>query len=235
MSINMLDQVQIFGITKDDIQEIFQKVIDENKPRFPKLVFLDANYLYTFHLNDFVEVRKLTLLTRYDHTLAIEWHRLLERWYQDQTVHINDKLIKPIKISRSFDRIVNEGMEIIASAICQSGGIPAFPYRTIGDGVVGDPTPSDRILVNECDRIDVNVTPEGGSLSRDGTTVYSIGNHSKTVPTPANEEFTECGMHNTDDVNTDKMLDHSVFDDPVPHVQNADAPGSTTVIYMCSS
>jgi hypothetical protein len=30
------------------------------------------------------------------------------------------------------------------------------------------------------------------------------------------------------------ILDHSAFTDPIPHTQNADAPGSTTIIYMCS-
>jgi hypothetical protein len=228
------EQVELLGITKNDIQEIFQKVIDETKPRIPKLIYIDANYLYTFHLDDFVDVRKLTLLTRYDHSLAIEWHRLLERWYQDQTVHINNRLIKPIKISRTFDRVTNEGMEMIAGCITgeESG---TFEYRSIGDGVISAASPGDKVLSNEVDRINVNETPEGGSISRDGTTIYSIGNHEKSVPTPANDEFTECGIHSTDDPNTDKMLDHSVFADPVPHTQNADAPGSTTVIYMCSS
>ena len=227
-------EVELLGITKNDIQEIFQKVIDEYKPRFPKLIFLDANYLYTFNNEDFPDVRKLTLLTRYDHTLAKEWHRLLERWYQDQTVHINDRLVKPIKISRTFDRVVNEGMQMIAG--CITGEESAnFLYRTIGDGVISAASPADNALSNEIDRIQVNETPEGGSLSRDGTTIYSIGNHAKTVPTPANGEFTECGMHDTDSETTDMMLDHSIFEDPVPHTQNADSPGSTTVIYMCSS
>ena len=180
------EQVQLLGITKDDIQTIFEKVIDENKPRYPGLIFLDANYLYTFNNDDFVDVRKLNLLTRYDHTLAIEWHRLLERWYQDQTVHINDRLIKPIKISRTLDRVTNEGMEMIAG--CVTGQDNAnFEYRTIGDGVISAASPSDRTLSNEVDRINVNETPEGGSLSRDGSTIYSIGNHAKTVPAPANE------------------------------------------------
>lgn len=177
----------------------------------------------------------LTLLTRYDHSLAIEWHRLLERWYQDQTVNINDRLIKPIKISRTFDRVTNEGMEMIASGVTSGTSNTSFVYRSIGDGVITAASPSDKILSNEVDRINVNTTAEGGSLSRDGSTIYSIGNHAKTVPTPANEEFTECGMHNTDLPSTDKMFDHSVFEDPIPHVQHADSPGSTTVIYMCSS
>lgn len=235
MSLNMsTKQVQLYGITRDDIQEIFQKVVDENKPRHPKLIFLDANYLYTFHNDDFPDIRKLTLLTRYDHSLAIEWHRLLERWYQDQTVNINDRLIKPIKISRTFDRVTNEGMTMIARSITGQG-VGIFEYRSIGDGVISAASPGDKVLSNEVDRINVNEAPEGGSLSTDGSTIYSIGNHAKTTPTPANGQFTECGIHDTDNPATDKMLDHSVFPDPIPHTQHAMSPGSTTVIYMCSS
>src|ERR1051325_2367997 len=229
-----MKQAQLLGITRDDIQDVFENALKDFKSAKTRIIYLDASYLYSFHLDDFPEIRKLCLLTRYDHSLAVEWHRLLERWYQDQTVRINERLIKPIKISRTFDRVVNEGMESVAGAICGDSTVASFPFRSIGDGAVSFASPSDKILTNEIDRIDVNETPEGGSLSRDGSTVYSIGNHSADIPTPANEEFTECGMHSTDSETTDQMLDHSIFPDPVPHVQFADAPGSTTVIYMCS-
>jgi len=227
--------LDLLGVSKNDIQTLFEKAIAEVKPHKPNLIYLDVSYLYSFHLDDFPYIKKLNLLTRYDNSLAIEWHRLLERWCQDMTVRDDrHRILKPIKISRSLDRIVNEGMESVAGAICGDSTIASFPFRSIGDGAVSFASPSDKILTNEIDRIDVNETPEGGSLSRDGSTVYSIGNHSPDIPTPANEEFTECGMHSTDSETTDQMLDHSIFPDPVPHVQFADAPGSTTVIFMCS-
>jgi len=229
----MNQEVQLSGITKDDIQQIFENTMQQSQTKC-RILFLDASYLYTFHLDDFVEVKKFNLLGRYDIRAVKAWHSCLERWLEDQTVVLGGKSIKPLAISRSFDRVVNEGMEMIAQAVTGvAGGL--FEYRSLGDGTASTVTPGDKILGNEVDRINVNDTPEGGSLSRDGTTIYSVGNHEKGVVTPVNNEFTECGMHDTDDPTTDRMFDHSIFEDPIPHTQNEDAPGSTTVVYMCSS
>ncbi len=229
-------EVQLTGITKQDIQDIFTKTLREFKDIKTRIIYLDASYLYTFHLDDFLYIKKLNLLMRRNPLHVREWHKLLERWYNDQTVRRNDigYTIKPIKISRTFDRVVNEGMEMIAQTMTGGNG-GLFEFRTIGDGGASSATPGDTVLGNEIDRINVNEAPDGGSLTRDGTTVYSVGNHAKSVPTPANNQFTECGMHDTDDVATDRMLDHSIFEDPIPHTQNEDSPGSTTVIYMCSA
>jgi len=231
-----LSEPQILGITRNDIQDIFERTLVNFKEAKTRIIYLDASYLYTFDLGDFNYIRKLCLLTRTSVVHVKEWHRLLERWYNDQTVRMygNMAIIKPLQISRTFDRVTNEGMEMVADCITGGGG-GLFEYRSIGDGSGSAASPSDTILVNEIDRINVNTTPEGGSLSRDGSTIYSIGNHSKSVETPANDEFTECGMHNTDNAVTDDMFDHSIFANPVEHIQNADAPGSTTVVYMCSA
>jgi len=230
-----LEPVQLLGITKDDIQEIFQNTLKNFKESKTRIIYLDASYLYTFHLDDFEYIRKLNLIIRYQPAQVREWHKLLERWWNDQTVR-NDRgyAIKPIKISRSFDRVVNEGMEMMANCIT-GGESTIFDCRGIGDGTITEASPSDLVLNNLVDMINVNETPDGGSLSVDGTTIYSIGNHDKAVPTPANGEFTECGMFDNEDEDLARMLDHSAFVDPVPHTQNADAPGSTTVIYMCSA
>jgi len=234
-----LELLDIIG--KPNLQELFDsgfKVV----PGLPKLIFVGAAYMYTFHLDDFETVRKHNILGRYDVRANVEWHRCLERWVNDQSVTLGNRTFKPIKISRNFYRVTNEGMEAVALSIVGSGGDVefgnrAFRYRSIGDGdVAGDvPNPSTKVLVNEIDRIDVNSTAEGGSLSRDGTTIYSIGNHSNTIPTPAGDGFTECGMEDTSDPATDLLLDYSIFEDAIPHTQNAYAPGSTTVIYQCSS
>lgn len=226
-----LQAVQLYGVTSDDIQAIYDNALREFKTR---IFFLDASYLYTFHLDDFVEVRKFNLLGRYDIKANIEWHNCLERWYQDQTVTIGGRTFKPIKISRTLDRVVNEGMEMVANFVVGVGGANAFDCRGIGDGDIDEPSLGDEDLENRIDLINVNSTPEGGSISKSGTIIYSIGNHSKEVATPDNNVFTECGMFDDTNVSRMHMFDHSTFDDPVEHTQGIDSPGSTTVVYMCS-
>ena len=227
----MQTTVELLGITKNDIQEIFTKTLRDFKQSKTRVIYLDASYLYNFDLADFEIVKKFNILGRYDINAVLEWHRCLERWHSDQTVTLGSKVIKPIQIERSFDRIVNEGMKEIAEFL-SGGGSGGFVYRMIGDGDFEQPLPSDFVLANEINRINVTSNPDGGSLSNDGSTVYSIGNHPKSV---ASTDVTECGIADTDRVETDIMLDHSKFEDPVTHVQNADAVGSTTVIYMCSA
>ena len=224
-----LEPVQLYGVTPAMIQEIYENSLREFRTR---VFFLDASYMYTFHLDDFETVRKFNILGRYDVKANIEWHKCLERWYQDQTVTIADRTFKPIKISRSLDRVVNDGMQMIAGCLIGEGD-SIFEYRALGDGAVDEVSLSDTRLVHEVDIINVNETPEGGSLSRDGTTVYSVGNHSKETETPVNQLFTECAMFDGDNINRN-TLDISNFDDPIPHIQNNDAPGSSTIIYMCS-
>jgi len=225
-----MQQVELLEIT--DVQDILNKAAHDTQT--PKVILIGAAYLYTFYLDDFEYVKKFNILGRYDIKAVKQWHVCLERWCNDQTVTLGGRTFKPLAIDSNFKRVTNEGMEMLAKCII-GGGDTTFNFRAIGDGAISAASPSDIELVNEIDRIDVNDNPEGGSLSRDGSTIYSVGNHSKTVETPANNEFTECGIFNSSDLVTDKMLDHSVFDDPVPHTQNVDAPGSTTVIYMCSA
>jgi hypothetical protein len=228
-----VSELQFLGITKDDIQQIFEEAI-KNSQFKPSVMFIDASYMYTFHLDDFEIVKKFNILGRYDIDAVKHWHICLERWYNDQTVTLGDRTFKPIAISRSFDRVVNEGLEMLATALIGGGGT-VFNFRGIGDGVITEASPADTDLYNAIDVINVDTAPEGGSFSRDGTTLYSVGNHAKTVLTPVDNEFTECAMFNDDEEATRKILDHSAFPVPIPHTQNVDAPGSTTVIYLCSS
>jgi len=227
------NEVKLEGITREDIQDIFRKTLKEFKETKTRIIYLDASYLYNFDLSDAKYITKLNTMIRYNPKGAVEWHRLLERWWNDQTVRMfgNGDQLKPLQIERTFDRIVNEGLEAMAAAITGTDA-PSFQYRSIGEGVVPKVYPSDTILVDEVDRINVNTTANGGSLSRDGSTVYSIGNHVKSVPSAT---LTECGIESTADPSTDIMLDHSAFSSPITHVQNADSVGSTTIIYMCSA
>lgn len=244
---------QFIDITNEDINRILQTTMKENNGNM-SMLFLDVNYMYNFHLDDFEHVRKFNLLGRYfanrlkelepkssqyqqalvdNSKYCREWHRALELWHDDRYVTLGNNQIKPIKISRQFDRVVNEGMERVAAFICGSENTNTFDCRGIGDGEGEEASVADNDLTHVVDLINVNSAPEGGSLSRDGTTIYSVGNHSKEVETPDNGEFTECGMFDETDDNR-HMLDHSVFEDPIEHTQHADAPGSTTVIYICS-
>ena len=248
---------QFIDITNEDIKRILQNTYEENNGRM-SLFFLDVSYGYTFHLDDFEHVRKFNLLGRHfanrmkelelqnktntvEYEIAqadnskycIEWHRALELWHYEKSVILGDNKIRPIQIERKLDRVVNEGMEMIARFVTGSGSANAFECRGIGDGEVDEPSVADLELVHLVDIINVNTAPEGGSLSRDGTTIYSIGNHAKEVATPVNEEFTECGMYD-ETTTARRMFDHSVFEDPIHHVQHEDAPGSTTIVYMCS-
>lgn len=256
-----MQEVQLTGVTKDDIQAIYENVLKEYGTK-ARILYLDASYLYTFHLDDFPDVRKFNMLGRYyaqklnilqdrinkrlkvdpiqyeialadNKKYCLTWHNNLERWLDGHYILLGGRKIKPVAISRTLDRVTNEGMEMLAQAVTGLSG-SIFQYRSIGDGTASTATPGDKILGNEIDRINVNDTPEGGSLTRDGTTIFSVGNHSKTTPTPDDNEFTECGMHDTDSPTTDRMFDHSIFDDPIPHTQNELAPGSTTVVYQCS-
>lgn len=257
---NLHDQVELRGITKNDLQDIYDAALRESKTR---LFFLDASYLYTFHLDDFVEVKKFNLLGRYysqelirlnklirDHkpidmlyydqinasnsSYCRSWHNCLELWFDEKSVTLGDRTLKPIKITRTLDRVLNRGMELLAGCVVGEDSA-IFNFRAIGDGAITQVSLADTDMYNLIgDIIDVNNTPEGGSLSRDGTTIMSVGNHSKEVPTPVNNQLTECGMFDSDIEETRNMFDHSGFNNPIPHTQNVDSPGSTTVIYMCS-
>jgi len=227
-------QTQLYSITKEDIQRVFEKVITEHKPRLPRLVYLDLNYLYNFHLDDAEIVRKFCILGRYDLNAVLQWHQYCERWWADMTVIIGGRQIKPIKISQSLDRVVNEGMEQTALSWTGTNTL-AYKFHAIGDGVVSEVLPSDKILVNELDRVDVTTDPNGGSISRDGSTFYIVGNHAAST---AQGDMSETGVFNAEkpvSVDNDKMLDHSSFPDEIEHLINQDIPGSTTIIWQCSS
>lgn len=223
-------QVQLYGITPDDIQRMFEETIQKYK-RLPKWIYVDCSYLYNFDLRDFEIVRKFNLLCRYDLNAVIQWHKWLERWLCDQTVTIGGHQIKPIKISRSFDRIVTEAMEAIAKCVMGQEMKP-FKYGAVGSGVFSEVLPSDKALVNEVSRIDVTADPNGGTLTRDGSTIYMIQNHPKSI---AQGDMTEIGAFDSADLTNDMMFDHSKFLNVITHQINQDVVGGTIVVWQCSS
>jgi hypothetical protein len=157
---------------------------------------------------------------------------MLERWLSDQTVVLGCKEIKPIQIERSFDRVVNEAMEDVAKFFTGSGIIAPYKFHAIGSGVFSEVAPSDKAMVNQISRIDVTTDPNGGTMTRDGSTIYIIGNHPKSI---AQGDMSELGAFNALSTTTDRMLDHSKFNTPIPHLLNQDVAGGTIVVWQCSS
>ncbi len=224
----MEDDIVLKGLTPNNIREILQNTIKGNGNT---ALGLDVNYLYSFDKSDIDYISKICQSGRYDFNNVLDWHKKLERWHDDQTVR-NDfaREIKPVQLVRNFDKIVNEGLEMIAKTFL--GGVGSvFKYHAIGEGEdLADVTPGDTQLADEISRIDVTQAADGGSLTREGSTVYIVGNHPASLQSAT---ITETGVFDNASATADKMLDHSVFDPGIDHDQFEDSAGSTTVIYMC--
>ena len=224
----------LYGLTIEDIQKILENTASNGRKVGNGLLFLDANYLYNFRVQDMTIVSKYNMLGRYDIRAVKEWHNACERWYNDQTVSLGFDIasttnIKPIKIVRKFDRIVNEGLELVAKMLLGESGT-LFKYHAIGEGDAEEALPSDTAMVDQISRIDVTKASDGGSLSRDGSTIYIVGMHPASL---GSASITETGVFNHSDPTKDLMLDHTVFPTPIVHDQFEDSAGSTTIIYMC--
>ena len=244
-----LQEVVLAGITNDDIQKMFEKVVSESYPNKPTLMYLDVAYLYTFSPSDMPYIQRFTdrmKTTQYRNRnpLQIEWHRMLEKWHNGEYVLFSTKKIKPLQIERTIDRVTNELMENIANGLAGNGDFfNPMIWHAIGNGAEAgsDPLPSDTALSNEIDRIDVTQDAGGGGVSVDGSTFMCIGNHSISVATA---DFTETGIFDGpkptggdegEVVVDDRMGDHSIFPQEVSHDQNETAVGSSTIVYMCSA
>lgn len=238
-----VQEVQLLGITRTDIQDIFRQTLKEFKTQ-SKLIYLDVNYLYTFTPSDYRYIQTFTNLIRVSPTHVRQWHEYLERWHAGESVSLYGKQIKPIQIERSLDRVVNEFMERIAQAMAGQGDFAPMKFHSIGDGATAGstPLPGDTALVNEVDRIDVTQDPGGGAMTVDGSTFFCIGNHATSSPSLT---ATETGIFDREkpavgDADTatgvdDRMGDHSIFPTSVSHLSGQNAIGATTVIYQCSS
>jgi len=244
----MQQQVTLQGITTDDIQRMFEKAVSEAYPHKTNLMYLDVAYLYTFDLSDIPYIAKFTermKTTQYDNRnpLQIEYHRMLERWYAGESVYLYDKRIKPIQIERTVDRCVNEFLERVASAMAGFGDFAPMKFNALGDGAVAgtSPSPGDTALVSELDRIDVTAQVGGGGLTVDGSTFMNIGNHDRFMPSG---DLTEVGIFDAElpgageadvPIIDDRMGDHSIFPNEVPHTSGTDGAVASVVIYQCSS
>lgn len=234
----MQTEVVLQGITKADIQKILEDTIKQFKV-LPKIIYLDTSYLYTFDLSDVYRIHKFTDLIRVSYSngrnpLAVLWHECLERWFAGGSVKIFDQLVKPTAISRTMDRVPNEGLEALAGGFTATTDFAPMKWHELGSGAEAgtSPSPGATALVTPVDRIDVNEDPGGGSLTRDGSTIFCIGNHDVFMESA---NLTESGIFDAEHTEHDLMGDYSIFPDEISHTAGQDSPGSTTVIYQCST
>ena len=254
------EQVVLNGVTKEDIQRIIKDALDNFKGIKPRIIFVDGSYLYTFAKEDVPFINKYIIeemrtgdiqvpeeqedgTTRlvWRNPKMVQWHCWLERWCMNQTVEIYGKQIKPLKITRSIDRVPNECLEKVARSFTGQD-FNTMSYAAIGDGATAgsNPSPGDTDLSHEVSRINVLAEDNGGDLSSDGNTFYSVAAFDISTPTSNTPGFTESAIFDKDKPPTgstiaDSMGDRSIFDDPIPHTSGSDAPGVTTFIYTCGS
>lgn len=244
----MQQQVELQGITYDNIQKLFEKVVSDAYPHKTNLIYLDVAYLYTFDPADILYIANFTERIKAAqrpnrNPLQIEFHRMLERWHAGESVYLYDKRIKPIQIERAVDRVTNEFMERVSAAMAGQGDFAPMKFNAVGDGAGAgtSPSPGDTALVNELDRIDVTSQVGGGGITVDSSTFMNIGNHDRFM---TSGDLTEVGIFDAElpgageggvPVVDDRMGDHSIFPVAVDHISGADGPGATVVIYQCSS
>ena len=227
----------------------------EEYPHKGRLILIDGSYLYTFDKSDVPYVNKYIMEEIRNGDIQVEedgrmvwrnpkvvvWHMWLEQWCMGQEVEIYDKKIKPIKIVRSIDRVVNEFLNKVARSFTGQD-FPTMPFAALGDGAIAgsNPSPNDTDLAHEVARINVLSEDNGGDLSSDGNTFYSVAAFSVDTPTSNTPGFTESAIFDKDKPPVgsniiDSMGDRSIFDEAVPHTSGSDAPGVTTFVYCCGS
>ncbi len=235
----MQQEAQLLGVTRYDIQQMFEEALKQFKSAKTRIMYLDASYLYTFDKSDYHYIQKFTDLIRVSSSRIIQWHTFLERWHQGESCFVLDRRIKPLQIERTLDRVPNEFLEKIAQAMAGQGDFAPMKFHAIGDGAAAgsDALPGDTTLVSEIDRIDVTQDLGGGAMTVNGSTFFNIGNHAITIPSG---DYTETGIFDNEKPGTestfnDTMGDHAIFPTAVNHLSGQNAIGSTTVIYQCSS
>ena len=249
------EQVVLNGVSQDDIKRIIKDALDNFKGIKPRVIFVDGSYLYTFDkadvpfINKYIieEMRTGDIQVEEEERLVwrnpkmVQWHMWLERWCMNETVEIYGKKIKPLKIVRSIDRVPNPCLEKVARSFAGQD-FNTMAWAAIGDGAIAgtNPSPSDTNLANEVSRINVLSEDNGGDLSADGNTFYSVAAFDVATPTSNTPGFTESAIYDRDtppvgSTIVPTMGEHSIFDDAVPHTSGSDAPGVTTFIYTCGS
>jgi len=162
------------------------------------------------------------------------WHRKLQRLYNDQTVYLGDghHLEPDVKPRLKLDKVTNQGLEVVAPRILGgSSESSGFLYMACGTGTT-TASASDLALATEIARI--NMRNEGGSATANKATLYFNGFFPKSTVTG---DIAEAGIFDSGDTANDNIFLRTVLPtaDKISHVQNADAPNISIIVYLCAA
>lgn len=162
------------------------------------------------------------------------WHQKLQRLYNDQTVYLgNGHHLEPdVRPKLKLDKVTNQGLEVVAPRILGvSDNASGFLYMACGTGTT-TASASDLSLATEIKRI--NMRNEGGSAVANKATIYFNGFFPKSTPTG---DIAEAGIFDSGDTANDNIFLRTVLPDAdqISHVQNADAPNISIIVYLCAA
>lgn len=162
------------------------------------------------------------------------WHQKLQRLYNDQTVYLgNGHHLEPdVKPKLKLDKVTNQGLEVVAPRIIgQSDSAASFTYMSCGTSTTAA-SASDLALGAEIAR--VNMRNEGGSVQANKATIYFNGFFPKATVTG---DISEAGIFDSPDTSNDNIFLRTVLPDAdvIEHVQNADAPNISIIVYLCAA
>jgi len=152
----------------------------------------------------------------------------------DQTVYLGDghHLEPDVKPRLKLDKVTNQGLEVVAPRILGgSSESSGFLYMACGTGTT-TASASDLALATEIARI--NMRNEGGSATANKATLYFNGFFPKSTVTG---DIAEAGIFDSGDTANDNIFLRTVLPDAdkISHVQNADAPNISIIVYLCAA
>lgn len=196
-----------------------------------KLSFVDVGYAASYDLADSIEIQKEFTLIQLGEKDPMEYYNKLDRYYDDQTVFNSTlkRYFEPLDIAKAGNKLVNEGLEVIAQSII-SGKSTNFDNYAIGEGTASVNV-TDTQLSDEIQRLDI--LTNGGFVQSRGTTIFYGVFFPKTM---ISATITETGINNSLDKTIDKMLLRTLFpsDQYITHVKNFDTVSVGHIIYAGS-
>ena len=159
----------------------------------------DIGYVATFEPKDSLLIKKSMQLMNLGYIDPKQFFKQFDRSYYDKTCDID-----PIQVSRSGNKLVNEGLTALAEMMV-GARTKTFNIYAIGQGNK-TVTPKDDRLDDEVARL--NITDNGGTIRQRGSTVYYSLFFPKTIADfDVKETAILDGLIDTDD----KMLLRTVL------------------------